>query len=235
MQPIATLHSPFVDKFGLPRQPGLISACEAYIELLPPFNSMDYVRGLEAFSHIWLIFQFHQHKDKPHKALVRPPRLGGNDKVGVFSTRASYRPNNLGMSVVKLHRIEVQGSRILLFIACPDLIHGTPILDIKPYIAYSDCVTISVDSFADKAPEETLSIRFSDRATSQLALLADKPYGDHIEMLIRETLRFDPRPAYKPDKDEKEYAIRLYDLDIKWRVIQGEALVEALVKLPHGD
>ena len=138
LQPIAVVHSPYDEKFSVPRQPNLVAQGKGFIRLLPPFNSPDSVRGLEAFSHLWLIFQFHQIPERGWHATVRPPRLGGNQRIGVFASRATHRPNPIGLSKVKLERIEIANGEVYLHLGSIDLVNGTPILDIKPYIAYAD-------------------------------------------------------------------------------------------------
>ena len=132
LQPIAIVHSPYDEKFSVPRQPNLVAQGKGFIRLLPPYNSPDAVRGLEAFSHLWLIFQFHQIPERGWHATVRPPRLGGNQRIGVFASRATHRPNPIGLSKVKLERIEIANGEVYLHLGSIDLVNGTPILDIKP-------------------------------------------------------------------------------------------------------
>src|SRR3989338_3034785 len=224
LSPIGVLPSPFTSKFGLPRQSGLIHSAPAHVELVPPYNVADAVRGLEGFSHLWLIFAFHEHLDRPWQPLIRPPGLGGNIKTGVFASRSSFRPNHLGMSVVKLLRTEISDAGIRLHISCPDIVSGTPIYDIKPYLAYADRVDDSIDGYAPTPPPACLSVSFSSLAEAEIAALSVQTYSA-LRELIREVLSLDPRPPYKGDADDKIYRMALYDLDVEWCVAEGEARV----------
>jgi len=224
LHPIGVLHSPFTSKFGLPRQSGLIHSALAHVELLPPYNVADAIRGLDGFSHLWLIFAFHEHLDRPWQPLIRPPGLGGNIKTGVFASRSSFRPNHLGMSVTKLLRTEISNEGIRLHISCPDIVSGTPIYDIKPYLAYADRIDGSIDGYAPAPPRASLPVCFSAQAESDIATLPAHPYGE-LRKLIVEVIGFDPRPPYKGDLDDKIYRMALYDLDVVWCVAEGEAQV----------
>ncbi len=219
---IGTVTSPFQEKFAIPRQPGLATAAKGQVLLQGMANNPELVHGLDAFSHIWLIFIFHGNnidnsKECHWKALVRPPRLGGNKKMGVLATRSPFRPNPLGMSVVKLDSIVVKNKQTILNISGLDLLHGTPIIDIKPYIPYSDAVSNVKAGFAQEPPNALLSINFST-----LALTIIKQYETihpELELLITQILRQDPRPAYKQNKkDDKVYGMSLYNLNIQWRM-----------------
>ena len=229
VKPIGYVHSPFKEKFGVPRQPGMIKSTTATIELIPPYNTSAAFSGLEEFSHIWLTFCFHQNDHRQWRPLVRPPRLGGNNKVGVFACRSSFRPNGLGMSVVELLAIRADKGTSYLEIACPDLIDGTPIVDIRPYIAFADAVPEARCGFAENRPAVKLSTRFSPQSQLELAALPAAQYGN-LRLLIEETLGYDPRPAYKPEVDHKQYGIRLYDLNILWRVSHNEAEVLSITR-----
>lgn len=215
---IAKVSAPFKEKFGIPRQPRLADTAISKIVFEPSFNSADFVAGIEQHSHIWLLFLFHQNLDQGFKPLVRPPRLGGNAKVGVFSTRSTFRPNGIGMSAVKLLQSEVSGSQVTLTVEGADLLDGTPIVDIKPYIPYSDSLPDATSEMAQEQDEQMLEVNFSGLAQSQLKQLDLTQYGK-LETLITQVLAQDPRPAYKKSKaDSKQYGIRLYDLNIKWQV-----------------
>jgi len=215
--PIGQLRSPFKEKFGLPRQAGLIQYANASIEFYPPYNEATAFSGLENFSHIWLTFHFHLNDHRKWRPLIRPPRLGGNEKIGVFASRASYRPNGIGMSAVKLLKVHIESGKASLEITCPDLLDGTPILDIRPYIAYSDRIQDTHCSFAQQPPEQTLAVKFSAQGLTDLKKLEGKRYGN-LKRLIEETIGYDPRPAYKTQNDPRQYGIRLYDLNIRWHV-----------------
>jgi tRNA-Thr(GGU) m(6)t(6)A37 methyltransferase TsaA len=217
IEPIAIVRSPFKEKFGIPRQANLIRNCSAEIELLPPYNNPDAFIGLSQFSHIWLIFGFHQNDQQKWRPLIRPPRLGGNSKMGVFATRSSFRPNGLGMSLVNLLEVVNNKNNTTLKTSCPDLMDGTPIYDIKPYINYSDCAPNADCGFASEAPQATLKVHFTE--TSENIINAIKHnYTCDLTALISEVVAHDPRPAYKSPMDDKEYAIKLFDLDIIWKV-----------------
>lgn len=222
---IATVSSPFKEKFGIPRQPRLADSAVSQIVFKGKFNAFEYVKGIEQHSHIWLLFLFHQNLAQGYKAQVRPPRLGGNEKVGVFATRATFRPNGIGMSAVKLLSVEQIDSQVILTVEGADLLDGTPIVDIKPYIPYSDCLPEASSEMAQEQQAHRLLVEFSEQAKIQLDSLNVEPYPNLIS-LIKQVLEQDPRPAYKKTKtDNKEYGIRLYDLNIKWQVNDNSCLV----------
>jgi tRNA-Thr(GGU) m(6)t(6)A37 methyltransferase TsaA len=232
INPIGILRSPFKEKFGIPRQAGLIKSAYAQVEFFPPYNDCNAFKGLENFSHIWLTFGFHQNNIDKWRPLIRPPRLGGNEKVGVFASRSPFRPNGLGMSVVRLINIETQKKTTSLKIDCPDILDGTPIFDIKPYIKYSDSIPSAHCGFAQDTPAAILSVNFSAQSLMNLEHLKPE-YEENLELLIKETLSFDPRPAYhQSQKDNnREYGIKLYDLNIRWRVVSNNAEVLSVDKI----
>ncbi|MFT5759082.1 MAG: tRNA-Thr(GGU) m(6)t(6)A37 methyltransferase TsaA [Alteromonadaceae bacterium] len=216
---IANVNSPYKEKFAIPRQPGLVSAAKGSITLLNDVNVAETVRGLEQFSHIWLLFIFHATQDQGWKPLVRPPRLGGNKKLGVLATRSTFRPNPIGMSVVKLDSISYDKNQVNLHISGLDLLDGTPIIDIKPYIPYSDNINDAQAGFAQTPPQNDLTVTFDKSA--QFNLQEHQKTQPELATLITQVLAQDPRPAYKKNKEEDNniYGIRLYDLNIKWRLI----------------
>ncbi|WP_374354092.1 tRNA (N6-threonylcarbamoyladenosine(37)-N6)-methyltransferase TrmO [Chitinimonas sp.] len=220
MQPIGMIESCFKEKFAIPRQPGLCPSAEATLHLLPPFDQADTVRGLEAFSHVWLLFAFHETAAQGWRPTVRPPKLGGNQRVGVFATRSTFRPNPIGMSVARLAGIETdQGVRLRL--AGADLLDGTPVLDIKPYLAYADAIAHASNGYAD-AGNAPLAVSFAAEVEPALARLTQRL--PHLRQLISEVLAQDPRPGYADDPD-REYGMALYDLNIRWRCQAGMAVV----------
>ena len=228
LEVIATVESPFKEKFGIPRQPRLVNAACSKIVLKDKFNHPDYVAELTQHSHIWLLFLFHQNLSQGYKSQVRPPRMGGNKKIGVFATRSTYRPNGIGMSAVKLLGIENESGQINLLVEAADLLDQTPIVDIKPYIPYSDSILTATSEFAQHQPDASMSIDFSDSARQSIAQLPATEYPK-LQELIVQVLQQDPRPAYKKNKlDEKQYGIRLYDLNIKWQVTAQQCLVLAV-------
>ncbi len=223
-KPIGVVESPYQEKFAIPRQSGLVSAAKGKILLQADTNNKELVRGLENFSHIWILFVFNATANKGWKPLVRPPRLGGNAKLGVFATRSTFRPNPLGMSVVKLEQISEQHKQVCLHISGLDLLNNTPVLDIKPYIPYSDSLNDAQAGFAQHAPKQLLSVKFSPQAQQQLDTYANK-YTQLAE-LITQVLAQDPRPAYKQVKqDDKNYGMSLYDLNIMWKMCSPNEVI----------
>ncbi len=217
---IGTIHSCYGEKFGIPRQPGLVKYATATLELLPPYNMPDAVRGLEAFTHIWVLFLFHATARDEWKATVRPPRLGGNERVGVFASRSNFRPNPIGLSVVELMAME--GTRLV--VRGGDFLDGTPVLDIKPYIPYVDSVPSAHGAFADAAPQPDLAVSFAPEAEQAVAALesASRPA---LRQLVADMLSYNPRPAYQGDEPERIYGTRVYDLEVRWTQRAGEILV----------
>lgn len=221
---IGIVHSCYTEKFGIPRQPGLISAAEATLELLRPYNRPEAVKGLDGFSHIWLTFVFHGIKREQWRPTVRPPRLGGNQRLGVFATRSTHRPNPIGLSVVELSGIECSAGKVLLRLKGADLLDGTPVLDIKPYIPYVDSVADASAGFAAEEPQTRLEVHFSEEAQVACDLLRTR--YPQLRQLIIEVLAQDPRPAYQAERDERrEYGFQLYDRNIRFRVAAGCAEV----------
>lgn len=223
---IGIVHSPYTEKFGIPRQPGLVDA-PATLELLPPYNRVEAVKGLEGFSHLWLTFVFHAVKREQWRPTVRPPRLGGNERVGVFASRSTHRPNPIGLSVVKLEGIDASGGSVVLQLNGCDLLDGTPVLDIKPYIPYVDSIPDAEAGFAPSPPGATLVVSFTSEATEALQRYAGEYPG--LEALIRGVLAQDPRPAYRSGEEgEREYGVLLYGLNVRFVVREGCAEVIAL-------
>lgn len=215
-QTIAKLHSPYKEKFAVPRQPGLVKSAKAKLEILPPFDDINAFSGIEAYSHLWLIFAFHKNTDLQWRPMVRPPRLGGNKRIGVFSTRSPNRPNNIGLSLVELHGIQKQQGKLYLNLGAVDLVDGTPILDIKPYLPYADARPDAKADFASTPPTSDLSINFSEQATATLVQVATG--YPHLQQFITEVLAQDPRPAYKKLKDDhKVYKMHLEAFNISWQ------------------
>lgn len=221
IQAVAYCRTPYKQKFGIPRQPGLVSAARGFVELAPPFNQIDAVRGLEQYSHLWLLFCFHENLAQGWKTTVRPPRLGGNEKLGVFATRSTFRPNGIGQSVVKLHGVHTDNGKVRLEISGMDLLDGTPIVDIKPYIPFSDSIEQAVGGIAQEAPV-LAKVTFCQAAQQQLEQYQRDDNYPRLAELIEGVLAQDPRPAYKKAKaDPKLYQVALYDLDILWKMSAG--------------
>lgn len=210
VSPIGYVRSCFKEKFAIPRQPQLAPAATGMLELLPPFDTGDAVEGLEQVSHVWLIFLFHQALEDKPRLKVRPPRLGGNQSMGVFATRATHRPNGLGQSVVKLEKVEPGR----LWLSGIDLLDGTPVIDIKPYVPYADIVADARNAIAD-TPPAPIAVHWSDEALRQAhehGLRLRQP----VRELIEQCLAQDPRPAYQKPPPERRYGVRLWDLDVHW-------------------
>lgn len=228
ISPVGFIETPFQEKFGIPRQPAVAEKILGRIFFCEACNNVDYLRGIEHFSDLWLIFGFHQHFASETSALVRPPRLGGNQKIGVFASRSSFRPNHLGMSKVKYVAHGLDNGQLWLSVAGVDLLSGTPIYDIKPYLNYTDSAPAAASSYAASKPAKTMSVEYSALAGQQLAKWQQQ-YTDLAE-LIQRILEQDPRPAYKQKlaNDNKCYGLRLYRLDIQWQVHKDTVLINAI-------
>lgn len=226
LKTLAYVHSPYRQKFAIPRQPGLVKNAVGTIEFLPEFNHQDFVRGLDEFSHLWIHFIFHETADKGWSPLVRPPRLGGNMRKGVFATRSTFRPNPIGLSVVELIDIEYR-PLLRLHVRGLDLLDQTPVIDIKPYLPYADAHPSAQGGFADHRPTAGLRTEFTSDALQKIAQ-AQGQYP-HLKAFIEEVLAQDPRPAYqKDDHLAKDYGMHLYHFNIKWRVENNLNLVFAI-------
>ena len=218
---IARIRSDFPTKFGIPRQAGIVEELEARIVFEPEYRNPDALRGLEGFSHIWLIWQFSQAVREDWSPTVRPPRLGGNTRMGVFATRSPFRPNALGLSCVRLLGIEDTEEGRTLRVAGADLMDGTPIFDIKPYIPYADCKPEAESGFAPD-PGAQLTVEFLPEA--------EKHIPPEKRQALRGVLANDPRPRYKQD-GERVYALEFAGQEVKFqvkdkvlRVLSAEAL-----------
>ena len=228
LEPIATNHSPFREKFATPRQPGLAPSVHATISFYPGFATPEAVRGLEGFSHLWLIFLFHQNWQKGWKPTVRPPRLGGNQRVGVYASRSPFRPNPLGLSAVKLLSINNDHGEISLLVQGADLIDATPIFDIKPYIPYGDSIPEAIGGFAEGAPNAILEVTFSALAKQQLDDYSDQT--PDLDIMLQELLSLDPRPAYRQGgEDAHEYGVLFDRFHIRWRVQDRQLIVLEII------
>ena len=215
MQEIGHICSDFPTKFGIPRQSGLVEELEAAIVFEPEFRNPDALRGLEGFSHLWLIWEFSQARRQEWSPTVRPPRLGGNKRMGVFATRSPFRPNPIGLSCVRLKRVELSGPEgPRIWVTGADLLDGTPILDIKPYLPYADCQPRAVGGFAAAPKEPTLAVEFCPG-------LLERVPAEKREALTG-VLAQDPRPQYQKDP-ERVYALEFAGMEVKFRV-QGDVL-----------
>lgn len=215
MKIIAKIHNDFKEKFGIPRQSGLSGELTSRIVFEPEYRNPDALRGIDGFSHLWLIWEFSEAKRDVWSPTVRPPRLGGNKRVGVFATRSPYRPNPIGLSSVRLVEIEhTENEGDVLIVSGADLLDGTPIYDIKPYISYSDCHTDAVCGFADPVKNYALKVDICKDLLSRVHISKQKSL-----LLILEQ---DPRPSYQNDP-KREYGMRFSDYEIFFKV-DGDTL-----------
>ncbi len=214
LRPVARIENGFQGKFGVPRQSGLVDAVISRIVFEPEMRSKDAIRGIGGFSHLWLIWGFSLSGRESSRLTVRPPRLGGNERVGVFASRSPFRPNPIGLSCVKLLGIEQEPGRgSVLMVGGADLVNGTPIYDIKPYLPYTDCRTDATGGFADSAAGFMLRVSFPQE------LLEKLPVQERDAAL--QLLSHDPRPAYQEDS-ERIYGMTYSGYNIRFTVHDGE-------------
>ncbi|MBU0681676.1 MAG: tRNA (N6-threonylcarbamoyladenosine(37)-N6)-methyltransferase TrmO [Proteobacteria bacterium] len=225
MEPIAIIRSCFTDKFGIPRQPGLVPASTARLEMLPPYSRPEAVEGLAEFSHIWVFFLFHQAVARGWKPTVRPPRLGGNKRVGVFASRSPQRPNFIGSSVVRLEKISVNNKIVTIHVSGVDFLDMTPVLDIKPYVPYSDSVPNASCGYAHE-PTPSFDIVFTPEVL-EFCLQYKTETKQDLKELISQILAQDPRPAYH-DEDNREYGMSLWDLNIRFAFHKGTIVINTI-------
>lgn len=223
IRPIARMHSDFPSKFGVPRQSGLVQELRSTIVFEPEFRNADTLRGLEGYSHLWLIWQFSETVRSDWSPTVRPPRLGGNVRMGVFATRSPFRPNSLGLSCVRLVGVEQTANQgTVVHVAGADLMDGTPIFDIKPYVSYSDCHPDALGGFTDTAGEFLLKVNFPENL---LSLLPEEKRSAAVGVLSH-----DPRPSYQRNP-ERTYGLPFAGFDIRFRVREDILTVCEVVKL----
>ena len=213
LTPIAHFHSPFPTKFGIPKQSGLVADLRGEIVFEPNFRNADFVRGLDEFDYLWLIWEFSANRHAAVSPVVRPPVLGGNEKIGVFATRSPFRPNPLGLSAVRLESIEITDTRgPVIHVLGADLMDGTPIFDIKPYIAYADSHPDARSGFVDRRSWPKLEVVVPDFL---------EKYFEKAEIeMLRQTLSLDPRPHYQNDP-QKVYGMPFAGRDVRFRVADG--------------
>ena len=223
IHPIAKMRSDFPTKFGIPRQSNLVEGLESTIVFEPEFRNSDALRGIEGFSHLWIIWQFSEAVRQEWSPTVRPPRLGGNTRMGVFATRSPFRPNNLGLSCVKLIGIDhTENEGTVLHVAGADLMNGTPIFDIKPYIPYSDSFPEAGGGFTDTAEDFILTVDFP---SPLLNLLPKNKQQAAIGVLSH-----DPRPSYQR-KPNRVYGLNFAGYDIRFTVNDKTLFVCEVIKL----
>ncbi len=223
---IATIHTEFPDKFGIPRQSGLVPSLRGEIIFEPEFRNPDGIKGLEEFSHIWLLWEFSKAKRENFGLTVTPPRLGGKIKKGVFATRAPYRPNPIGLSSVKLEEIHMDEKLgPVLVVSGADLLDGTPIYDIKPYLPYADCHNDAVGSFGEAHKEDCIAVVFPEELLHRLP--------EHLRKSVQDVLGQDPRAAYNK-KPDYVYGMSFGGYDVRFVVEKDVLTVKDVVPLIDG-
>lgn len=226
---IGYMRSPYKEKFGIPRQPNLVQV-ESYIEMLEPYNDLLAFEGIEAFSHIWLLWQFHDNKqqDKTQfRPQVRPPRLGGNQKMGVFATRSMYRPSPIALSVVQLKKVEKLGKSLRVYVTGSDLLDGTPIVDIKPYIHYSDAIVDAKSGYAQEQPQRKKVLWSEQAALQRDQLLALHDLDVQTILDLQEVISLDPRPAYQND-EARVYGMKFAAFEVKFNFINQNVEIQSI-------
>lgn len=211
MKIIAHIRTDFPEKFGIPRQSGLVDGLRGKIVFEEEYRNPEALRGIEGFSHLWLIWQFSQAVREDWSPTVKPPRLGGNRRMGVFATRSPFRPNPIGLSCVRLEKVEWHTPEgPVLWVAGVDLLDGTPLYDIKPYLPYADCRTEATGGFAQEVMDHSLQVDFPEE------LLARVP--EEKRQALRELLAQDPRPGYRHDEPERRFGVAFAGLDVRFTV-----------------
>ena len=227
MKEIGHIKSDFSEKFGIPRQSGLVNELKAQIVFEDEFNDINAFKGLEGFSHIWLIWKFSKSVKEKWSPQVRPPRLGGNKYMGVFATRSPFRPNPIGLSCVKLEGIEkTKEQGVILHIAGADLLDGTPIFDVKPYIPYADSYPYALGGFTDETPRKTLSVVYKENC--------DNVLNEEKRLALTGVLSQDPRPAYQNDP-ERIYIMDFAQFEVKFSVRDDILTVVSVTQKENGE
>lgn len=213
IEPIAYFRSPFATKFGVPKQSGLVDCLQGTIEFVPHYRNADALRGIDEFDYLWLVWEFSANKHAATSPVVRPPLLGGNVRMGVFATRSPFRPNRLGLSSVRIANVELDTTRgPLIHVLGADLMDGTPIYDIKPYVAYADCHPDARSGFVDKHAIRRLTVIIPQSVSSK--------FNDSELEALRKVLELDPRPQYHDDP-KKVYGMMYAGKDVKFCVADG--------------
>ena len=224
---IGYMHSHYVEKFGIPRQPNLVNSI-SYIVMQAPYDDILAFTGIAQFSHLWLLWQFHDNKrinrDKQFQPLIRPPRLGGNQKVGVFASRSMYRPAPIGLSVVEFVEVKRVDKEIRVYIKGADLLNGTPIIDIKPYLAYADALPDAKSGYAQQSPQH-LQVFWSSQAIDQKqALIEQQSVTPDIIDDLEKILAQNPTPAYQQD-ESRIYGLSYAHLNVKFQISTDKVMI----------
>ncbi len=231
--------SPFVEKFGIPRQSNLVNTT-SYIQLIAPYDDINAFQGIEQFSHLWLLWQFHANdikkndnavdKAKTFQPMIRPPRLGGNQKIGVFASRSMYRPSQIGLSVVQFLEVKKVENELRLYVQGADILSGTPIVDIKPYLAYADAIPDAMSGYAPDAPQ-ILEVIWSDDALLQKQkLINEKVCTEKILQELEQVLAQNPKPAYQKDP-ERVYGLSFANLNVKFQISEQSVKIVDMYSL----
>lgn len=227
---IGYVDSCFKQKFTIPRQPGLVPEARAKLVLLPEYSHEEAIRGLEQYSHIWVLFVFHASQSTNKKLTVRPPRLGGKQRMGVFATRSNFRPNPIGQSVVKLDKVEKQQKQIVLHLSGVDILDKTPVLDIKPYLPFAESIPTASGGMAEKPPARKYAVKYTSKSRHQIEQ-ASIALNINLMDLIDELLAYDPRPAFYEGRYSKDqFVTSLYDFDLTWTLQDREVIVTGFTK-----
>lgn len=223
IEPIAYIHTDFNTKFGVPRQSGLCSELTGKIVFEPKFRNPDSLRGLSGFSHIWLIWGFSEVKQTEYSPTVRPPRLGGNKRVGVFAARSPFRPNGMGLSCVKLEKTDYDcPDAPVIYVSGIDMMNGTPIFDIKPYVPVTDCKIDATDGFTAETKNYKIAVDFPEKL---LNILPESKRTAAVQMLT-----LDPRPSYISD-ESRIFGVEFAGFDIRFKVIGDTLTVTEIIKV----
>ena len=217
IKPIAHVRTCYEEKFGVPRQSGLVGEAWGQLVFEPEYRQLDAIRGLDEFSHLWLVFIFHHTSHKEWKPTVRPPRLGGNQKVGVFASRSPFRPNPIGLSCLKIEKIDLLDPLApIIHLSGVDVVDGTPVIDIKPYVPYADCLPNASEGFA-QGPPPPLALHWQNDMDANIDTATKR--------LIEKSLSMDPRPAYQNDDQQREYGCLINGLNVRWTVQNNTVLI----------
>ena len=219
LRPIGRIETPYRDKFGVPRQAGLVPSARGRLVLDPPFQREEAFRGIGECSHLWLVFLFDKVGEEEVRLSVRPPRLGGNEKLGVFASRSPYRPNRIGISACRFHGVETDADGgMALILSGVDLIAGTPVVDVKPYLPYADMIEGAWSNIAPEAPE-----RWPVQVAEETRKVFEALPGEKQQVVL-ETLALDARPAFH-EKENRSYFFRIYNLDVGWKIVEGKCIL----------
>ncbi len=230
---IGYISSPCQEKFGLPRQSGLVMELSATIRIVPPYDRDEAFEQLTTFTHIWVLSVFHQlsREQKHWQPTVRPPRLGGNARVGVFASRSPNRPNPIGLSVIRLDGIERTSQGLQLAVSGCDLVDGTPVIDIKPYLPYADCITTASNGYLQALSNHALVVEMTEPVRRQ-GMDISRTIPGFTQLIVR-LIEQDPRPAYHDGKQDREYGMRVSGYDVRFKVTGNCAMIHAIDKVDN--